>query len=80
MWERIQNLKHTFIKLDIVNDGHVVVLKDHISKDENVFLQISNIWQYEQNYLNSQDFDVYENWIKLVNMAKKKFKELVVVW
>lgn len=75
MWERIQNLKHTFIKLDIVNDGHVV-LKDHISKDENVFLQISNIWQYEQNYLNSQDFDVYENWIKLVNMAKKNSKNL----
>jgi hypothetical protein len=75
MWDRIRNLKHTFIKLDIVNDGHKV-LRDYISKDENVFLQISNIWQYEQNYLNSEDFDVYENWIKLVNMAKKNSKNL----
>ena len=45
-----------------------------IGKDNNVFLQVSNIWQYETNYLNTPHHQAQAAFINLINeLFLKKF-------
>jgi len=53
-WDRIRTLDHQFIKIDIVKQYKK--LTDIIGKDSSVLLQLSNIWQYEINYVNTPHF------------------------
>lgn len=64
-WARIQQLEHTFDQIDIVKEFDKIV--DMVGENKNVHLQISNIWQYEINYLNTPLFEAQENFVKMIN-------------
>ena len=40
---------------------------DMVGENKKVHLQISNIWQYEINYLNTPLFEAQENFVKMIN-------------
>ena len=50
---------------NIVKDFDKIV--DMVGENKQVHLQISNIWQYEINYLNTPLFEAQENFVKMIN-------------
>lgn len=64
-WDRIRTLDHQFIKIDVVKEYKR--LADLIGKDNSVLLQLSNIWQYEINYINSPHFTTQAALVDLFN-------------
>jgi hypothetical protein len=53
-WNRIKTLSHEFIEVDVVKEWPRVV--NVVGKNNCVFVQFSNIWQYEINYINTPNF------------------------
>ena len=53
--EHIKSLDHSFIVCDAVKDWET--LANAVGVDNRVFMQLTNIWQYEVNYLNSDGLD-----------------------
>ena len=64
-WDFIKTLDHQFIKIDIVKEWKR--LSELIGKDCKALLQLSNIWQYDINYIHSPDFDAQVAFIDLFN-------------
>jgi hypothetical protein len=56
MWNKIKNLEHVFVQADIIADWQKLV--DAIGENDILFLQLSNILQYEINYINNDIVDV----------------------
>ena len=54
-WDRIRELDHQFIQADIIKEWPRVV--EAAGNNQCIFVQLSNIWQYEINYLNSSIVD-----------------------
>ena len=54
-WDWIRSLQHEFIEVDLVKDWPKVI--DAVGNNHCIFVQLSNIWQYEINYLNSSIVD-----------------------
>jgi hypothetical protein len=75
-WDRIRKLDHTFMEIDLVKNWEHVV--DEIGKDNNVFLQVSNIWQYETNYLNTPHHQAQAAFINLINELLKNNREVYI--
>jgi len=73
-WDWIRSLDHTFMKVNLVKDFMDVV--NQIGEDETVFMQISNIWQYEINYLNTKHFQANAAFISMVNEVLMRNKDL----
>ena len=55
VWNQIQNLQHDFVRVDLMKDWQKLV--DVIGENQCLFLQLSNIWQYEINYINNDIID-----------------------
>jgi len=53
-------------------------LVDAIGNDNTVFLQVSNIWQYEINYVNTTHFQAQAAYINLINEVLSNNKDLFV--
>jgi hypothetical protein len=51
-------------------------LVDLVGIDKNVFIQLTNIWQYEVNYLNTDGFDAQIAFISLLNDISKNNKSV----
>lgn len=64
-WDFIRTLDHQFVKIDIVKEWKRLV--ELVGNDHVVFLQLSNIWQYEINYVNSPDFNAQAAFVDLFN-------------
>ena len=64
-WDFIRTLDHQFVKIDIVKEWKR--LSELVGKDRKALLQLSNIWQYEINYINSPDFDAQVAFVDLFN-------------
>jgi len=64
-WNHIRNLEHVFLNIDIVKNWNTLV--EEVGKDNRVFLQISNIWSYEINYINTHAFQAQAAFLNLVN-------------
>lgn len=64
-WDFIRTLDHQFIKIDVVKEWKR--LSQLIGKDHVALLQLSNIWQYEINYINSPAFDAQVAFVDLFN-------------
>lgn len=62
--------KLEFIECNIVNNSDLIV--DKVRDDSNVFLNMTNILQYESNYLNNDVLDVTCEFYKLIYNMKKK--------
>jgi len=73
-WDWIRGLDHTFMKVNLVKDYHKVV--EAIGENETVFMQISNIWQYEINYINTPHFQANAAFIMMVNEVLMRNKDL----
>lgn len=65
LWDKIRAIKHNFKVLDIVKDYQTVI--DSIEDTEVVHIQLSNIWQYEINYLNTRGFQAQLNFVSLID-------------
>ena len=74
MWDKIRAKEHVVLQLDIVQDPDTLI--NTIGKDKIVFLQTSNIWSYEINYLNTKNFDAQASFLKLINELLTNSKEL----
>jgi hypothetical protein len=75
-WAHIQSLDHTFMKINMVTEWKRLV--DTIGNDNTVFLQVSNIWQYEINYINTTHFQAQTAYINLMNEVMNNNKDLFV--
>jgi len=64
-WDFIRTLDHQFVKIDVVKEWRR--LSELVGKDHVALLQLSNIWQYEINYINSPDFDAQVAFVDLFN-------------
>jgi hypothetical protein len=73
-WDWIRTLDHTFMLVDLVNEWDKVIAE--IGVDQKVFLQVSNIWQYETNYLNTPHHQAQASFINLINELLKTNKEV----
>ncbi len=75
-WDWIRSLDHTFMQVDLIKDWKVVCKE--IGNNETVFMQISNIWQYEINYLNNGNFAPQLAFIGLIKELLDNNKELYI--
>jgi len=75
-WAHIKSLDHTFMKINMVTEWKRLV--DAIGNDNTVFLQVSNIWQYEINYVNTTHFQAQAAYINLINEVLSNNKDLFV--
>lgn len=64
-WDKIKNLTHEFMQVDVVKDWQRVV--DAVGENKCIFVQLSNIWQYEINYINTPNFTAEVAFGNLVN-------------
>jgi hypothetical protein len=75
-WHSIKHLKHEFIEVDIVKDYSVIV--DAVGDNESVFINLTNIWQYESNYLNNSRFRAQANYYNLIADLYSNSRELFI--
>jgi hypothetical protein len=75
-WKQIQDLDHEFINLDIVKQWNQIT--DMIDSDDDVLVQITNIWQYEVNYLNSHWHDTQLSYVEFMNTLCKKSRNCYI--
>lgn len=76
IWSVIKSLKHEFIEVDVVRDYKKVV--DAVGYNESVFINLTNIWQYESNYLNNSRFRAQANYYNLIADLYDNNKELFI--
>ena len=74
IWRKIKKLNHVYLNIDVVKEWNK--LADAIGTDGIVFLQLTNIWNYEVNYLNTSGFDAQINFLKLLDTISKQNQEL----
>lgn len=75
-WNFIRGLNHQFEKIDIVNDYQRLI--DEIGTGNKVFMQVSNIWQYEINYINTKHCDAQKAFIDIVTTVLNNNEDLYV--
>jgi hypothetical protein len=75
-WDWIRSLDHTFMQVDMVRDWKKVA--DQIGDNETVFMQVSNIWQYEINYLNNGYFAPQAAFVGMVSEILNRNKDLYI--
>lgn len=63
-WNQIKNLKHEFIQCDVVKDWDRFA--DAVGSGHRLFVQLTNIWQYESNYLNTSGLQAQVNYLNLI--------------
>lgn len=76
IWDWIRSLEHTFMKVDMIRDWKQVV--DTIGTNEVVFMQISNIWQYEINYINNGYFAPQAAFVGMVSGLLDNNKDVYI--
>lgn len=73
-WERkidqIRDLEIVFKRVNIVKDWEKFA--EASGEGHNLFVNLTNIWQYEVNYLNTDGFDAQLNFIKLINSLNQR--------
>jgi hypothetical protein len=75
-WDWIRSLNHTFMQVDLMKDWKIVC--DEIGKNETVFMQISNIWHYEINYVNNGFYAPQAAYINLIKEVLENNKDLYI--
>ena len=64
VFHRIKELNHTFVELDVVKEYNKLIYA--VGNGERVYAQLTNVWQYESNYLNTKPFEAQINFLKLL--------------
>jgi hypothetical protein len=77
-WEdfmlEVKKLDHKFLNIDVVKDNQPIV--DGLEPGHDVHIQLTNIWQYEVNYLNTDLFEAQLSFINLMNNLAKKHRNV----
>lgn len=73
-WQRVTQLTHEFRLIDVVKDWETFA--GWIGGSHDVHLQLTNIWQYESNYLNTEAFTAQINWLCLIRKLLKHNRRL----
>ncbi len=73
-WAWIKTLDHQFVKIDVVKEWKR--LAELIGHDHKALVQLSNIWQYEINYINSPAFNAQVAFVDLFNELLKNNKTI----
>lgn len=73
-WNWIRSLDHKFMNIDLVKNWQLLV--DEVGTGHKVFMQVSNIWQYEVNYLNTPHHQAQASFINLINELLKNNREI----
>lgn len=68
--ETIRNAHVKFVLCDITTESYKIT--DMISTGDNVFINVSNIWHYESNFINGNHIETSLEFFKLVNNIDKK--------
>jgi len=68
MWQ-IKQLKHTFLQVNAVKQWKT--LADAVGMGNRIFLQLTNVWQYESNYLNTRPFEAQINFLSLLSQIQQ---------
>ena len=76
IWTTILNLEHVFLQIDLVNDYNKVL---DIVKDEDVFLQATNIYLYEANYVFNKYHRVFESFYTFLNKLVEANKNVYFI-
>jgi hypothetical protein len=63
-WTYIQSLDHDFLECDIVNNWREFC--EAVGYNNRLFVQLTNIWQYESNYLNTCAFEAQTNFLNII--------------
>lgn len=74
IWDKIRRLEHVILNVDIVQDNKELI--NTIGTNQNVFLQTSNIWSYEINYVNTKGFTAQTSFLNLINELMNANKNL----
>jgi hypothetical protein len=69
MFLRIKELDHKFMTIDVVKEWEQ--LATACGENSNVFMQLTNIWQYEVNYMNTDGLDAQLAFLNLLNTVAK---------
>lgn len=70
----LRTKENIFANVDAVKEYKTLV--EHAGTDSEVFIQLTNIWQYEVNYLNTDGLDAQLAFINLINDICKANKSL----
>ena len=62
------------MNIDLVKNWQLLV--DEVGTGNKVFMQVSNIWQYEVNYLNTPHHQAQASFINLINELLKNNREV----
>lgn len=77
-WKRklnkIREIPREFIQVNIVKDWGDFV--EASGEDHTLFINVTNIWQYEVNYVNTDYFDAQLAFIKLITALNKRHKDV----
>lgn len=76
VWDWIRGLDHTFVQVDLVKEWKRIV--DMIGTDETVFMQVSNIWQYEINYINNNHLAPQAAFIGMISSLLENNKDVYI--
>lgn len=71
---KIKNSNIQFLQVNAVKEWNKFVTSS--GSDHNLFINITNIWQYEVNYLNTAGFDAQINYIKLFSQLNELHKNV----
>lgn len=71
---KIRKTEQVFLNVDAVKEYERLV--EAAGSDSDVFLQLTNIWQYEVNYLNTDMLDAQLAFLNLLNNISKNNKSL----
>ena len=72
-WEKIVNLEHVFLNIDVINEYDKIL---ETVKDYNVFIQTTNIYNYEINYFNNKYLKVYQSFYDLLHKLTQTNKNV----
>lgn len=77
-WERkinaIKKLSIDFVQLDAVKEWSRIAKKS--GYNHNLFINLTNIWQYEINYLNTNGYDAQYNFMSLIQDLNNRHNEV----
>ena len=74
VWNKIQSLEHVFLNINLVEQYKLVL--ENIPSNKNVLLQCSNIWLYEENYIN-RGFKATHAVLDYIKLALDKSNEVI---
>jgi len=75
-FNKIKQINHEFICVDAVKNWEL--LAEAVGDNGTVFIQLTNIWQYESNYLNTDIFVAQRAFVDLIACLLKSNKDLYV--